>query len=209
MDTTDINGDQPVTTARTARLERETTETRLWVRINLDGSGQHHIGTGVGFLDHMLEQVSRHALVDLEVKADGDLHIDPHHTTEDTGIAIGQAIATALGDKRGIRRYGQAVIPMDEALVRVAIDLSGRPFLVWHVTFHGPMIGTMDTQLVREWFQAFAVHAAATVHVECFYGVNDHHIAEGCFKALAQALRAAIEPDPRRGDAIPSTKGRL
>ena len=199
----------PKTTARRAKLERATTETRIAVELDLDGVGAYDVKTGVGFLDHMLEQLSRHGLIDLRVRAEGDLHIDFHHTTEDSGIAIGTAVSQALGDRRGIRRYGDALIPMDETLTRVAIDLSNRPYLVWKVAFSRDKIGEMDTELFREWFQAFAVAAGATLHVETLYGENNHHIAESCFKALARALRAAVEIDPRKADAVPSTKGVL
>ena len=194
---------------REASIARKTTETEIDVRIRLDGEGRYSISTGVGFLDHMLEQLARHGLVDLDLAAKGDLHIDAHHTTEDTGIAVGQAVSAALGDRKGIRRYGHAYVPMDEALVRVALDLSNRPYLIWHVDLPAQKLGTMDTELFREWFQAFAQHAGATLHVECLYGTNTHHIVEACFKALARALRIAAEIDPRRSDAVPSTKGSL
>ena len=194
---------------REAALERNTNETRIKVRVNLDGRGEHDVRTGIGFLDHMLEQLSRHSLIDLYVEAAGDLHIDFHHTTEDSGIAIGQAVAKALGDKRGIRRYGAALLPMDEALTRVAMDLSGRPYLVWKVRLPAARLGDMDTELFREWFGAFAQHAGATLHVETLAGENTHHIVESGFKALARALRDAVEIDQRRADAIPSTKGTL
>ena len=194
---------------REASIARKTTETEIDVRLRLDGEGRYSVSTGVGFLDHMLEQLARHGLVDLDLAAKGDLHIDAHHTTEDTGIAVGQAVSAALGDRKGIRRYGHAYVPMDEALVRVALDLSNRPYLVWHVELPAQKLGTMDTELFREWFQAFAQHAGATLHVECLYGTNTHHIIEACFKALARALRTAAEIDPRRSDAVPSTKGSL
>ena len=194
---------------REASIARKTTETEIDVRIRLDGEGRYSVSTGVGFLDHMLEQLARHGLVDLDLAAKGDLHIDAHHTTEDTGIAVGQAVSAALGDRKGIRRYGYAYVPMDEALVRVALDLSNRPYLIWHVELPAQKLGTMDTELFREWFQAFAQHAGATLHVECLYGTNTHHIVEACFKALARALRIAAEIDPRRSDAVPSTKGSL
>ncbi len=194
---------------REASIARKTTETEIDVRIRLDGEGRYSISTGVGFLDHMLEQLARHGLVDLDLAAKGDLHIDAHHTTEDTGIAVGQAVSAALGDRKGIRRYGHAYVPMDEALVRVALDLSNRPYLIWHVDLPAQKLGTLDTELFREWFQAFAQHAGATLHVECLYGTNTHHIVEACFKALARALRIAAEIDPRRSDAVPSTKGSL
>jgi imidazoleglycerol-phosphate dehydratase len=193
---------------RQAEVSRTTAETSLVVRIALDGSGQHDNRTGVGFFDHMLDQLARHALIDLEVHADGDLHIDDHHTVEDVGIALGRALAQALGDKSGIRRYGSCHLAMDEALVRVALDLSGRPFLVWNVAFPAPKIGSFDTELVREFFTAFAMNGGVTLHVAKLGGVNSHHIAEACFKGVAQALRAAIEPDPR-ASGVPSTKGTL
>ncbi|MCY3673233.1 MAG: imidazoleglycerol-phosphate dehydratase HisB [Alphaproteobacteria bacterium] len=194
---------------REASIARKTTETEIDVRIRLDGEGRYSVSTGVGFLDHMLEQLARHGLVDLEIAAKGDLHIDAHHTTEDTGIAVGQAVSAALGDRKGIRRYGHAYVPMDEALVRVALDLSNRPYLIWHVEMPTEKLGIMDTELFREWFQAFSQHAGVTLHVECLYGANTHHIVEACFKALARALRTAVEIDPRRSDAVPSTKGSL
>jgi imidazoleglycerol-phosphate dehydratase len=194
---------------RRASLRRVTNETRIEVSVDLDGTGTYSVSTGIGFLDHMLEQLSRHSLIDLTVKAEGDLHIDFHHTTEDTGIAIGTAIARALGERRGIRRYGDALVPMDETLTRVALDLSNRPHLVWKVAFTRDKLGAMDTELFREWFQAFAQAAGATLHVETLYGENNHHIVESCFKALARALRAAVEIDPRKADAVPSTKGVL
>lgn len=194
---------------RTAELSRKTNETDIAVAVNLDGSGKTDIATGIGFLDHMLELLGRHALIDLSVRASGDLHIDMHHTAEDTGIVIGQAIKQALGDKRGIRRYASVDLPMDEALSRVALDISGRPFLAWRVDFAHDKVGEMDTELFREWFQAFAVNAGVTLHVETFYGDNAHHVAESCFKALARALRGAVEIDPRASDAVPSTKGAL
>ena len=194
---------------RTASVARSTKETEIRVTLDLDGLGQARIATGVGFLDHMLEQIARHAPMDLDVTAKGDLHIDAHHTTEDVGIALGQALAKALGDKRGIRRYASADLPMDETLTRVALDISGRPFLVWRTAFPTARIGEFDTELVREFFQALAVHGGLTLHVETFYGANSHHIAESCFKALARALGEAVSLDPRRADAVPSTKGRL
>ena len=195
--------------SRTAEINRETGETRIRVRLNLDGTGAGEVSTGVGFLDHMLTLFARHALIDLAVAAEGDLHIDDHHTTEDVAITMGQALRQAVGDKRGIRRYGECALPMDETLTRVALDISGRPFLVFRTTFSAPKIGTFDTELVREWFQAFASHAGLTLHVETPWGANNHHIAESCFKALARALRMAVEIDPRAADAIPSTKGTL
>lgn len=194
---------------RTGSIERKTNETNISVEVNLDGAGRYDVNTGIGFLDHMLEQLSRHSLIDLKVEANGDLHIDAHHTTEDSGIAIGQAVTKALGDRKGISRYGHAYVPMDETLARVAIDLSNRPYLVWKVKFTQDRLGEMDTELFKEWFQAFAQAAGATLHVECLYGENNHHIVEACFKALARALRAAVEVDPRKADAVPSTKGVL
>jgi imidazoleglycerol-phosphate dehydratase len=193
---------------RNATITRKTNETDISVSLNLDGTGTHQNKTGVGFFDHMLDQLSRHALIDLDVRATGDLHIDDHHTVEDVGIAIGQALTRALGDKRGIRRYGECALPMDDAQVRCALDLSGRPYLVWNVTFPTAKIGTFDTELVREFFQAMATHGGITLHVDMIHGINSHHIAEACFKAVARALRMAVEADPR-SDAIPSTKGTL
>lgn len=194
---------------RTGRVERNTKETRIAVEVNLDGTGRYEVETGIGFLDHMLEQLSRHSLMDLKVKAEGDLHIDFHHTTEDTGIAIGEAVNQALGDRKGIARYGHAYIPMDEALSRVALDLSNRPYLIWKVNFSKPKLGDMDTELFKEWFQAFAQSAGVTLHVENLYGDNNHHIVESCYKGLARALRIATAIDPRKADAVPSTKGTL
>jgi imidazoleglycerol-phosphate dehydratase len=194
---------------RSASIKRATKETDIEVAVNLDGKGVSNISTGVGFFDHMLEQVARHGLIDLDITASGDLHIDDHHTVEDVGIALGQALREALGDMRGIARYADACIPMDETLTRVAIDVSGRPFLVFRSTFPAPKIGTFDTELVREFFQAFSTNAAVTLHVETFYGANAHHIAESCFKALARALRTAVAVDPRAGGALPTTKGRI
>ncbi|AUN31112.1 imidazoleglycerol-phosphate dehydratase [alpha proteobacterium AAP38] len=194
---------------RRAVVERTTKETRIRVAVDLDGTGVYKVSTGIGFLDHMLEQLSRHSLIDLEVEAVGDLHIDFHHTTEDTGIAIGEAVAKALGDRKGIQRYGDALIPMDETLTRVAIDLSNRPYLIWKVNFTRDKLGDMDTELFKEWFQAFAQAAGATLHVENLYGENNHHIVESSYKALARAFRAAVEIDPRKADAVPSTKGVL
>ena len=194
---------------RKASVERKTKETEISVSVNLDGSGKCEIATGIGFLDHMLEQLSRHSLIDLTVKAKGDLHIDFHHTTEDTGIAIGEAVSKALGERRGINRYGDAMIPMDETLTRVALDASNRPYLIWKVSFTKPKLGEMDTELFKEWFQAFAQSAGLTLHVENLYGENNHHIVESCYKGLARALRVAVEIDPRKSDAIPSTKGVL
>ena len=194
---------------RKASLDRKTTETQIAVSMNLDGAGAYDVRSGVGFLDHMLELLARHSLIDIKVRAKGDTHIDFHHTTEDTGIALGQAFAKALGDRKGIRRYSDCFLPMDEALTRAAIDVSGRPYLIWRVEFSRPKIGEFDTELVREWFQAFAMNAGVTLHVETLYGDNNHHIAESCFKALARSLRKAIEIDPRQKDRIPSTKGSL
>jgi len=195
--------------SRTATIERKTKETEIKVTVDLDGSGQFDIKTGIGFLDHMLEQLARHSLMDITLQAKGDLHVDFHHTVEDTGIAIGQAVAKALGDKKGITRYADVHLAMDEALTRVAIDVSGRPYLVWQVSFSRPKIGDMDTELFREWFQAFAQNAGITLHVANLYGENNHHIAETCYKGLARALRVAISEDPRQAGRIPSTKGRL
>lgn len=194
---------------RSASLQRKTKETTIEVSLNLDGTGQYDISTGIGFLDHMLEQLSRHSLIDLTVKASGDLHIDYHHTTEDTGIVIGQCVQKALGEFKGLTRYGSALIPMDETLSRVALDVSQRPYLIWRVNFTKPKLGDMDTELFKEWFQAFAQSAGITLHVENIYGENNHHIVESCFKALARALRQAIEIDPRKADDVPSTKGVL
>jgi len=194
---------------RTATISRKTKETEVSATVNLDGTGLYAVSTGIGFLDHMLEQLSRHSLIDLTVKAAGDLHIDFHHTTEDTGIVIGQAVAQALGDMKGITRYASALIPMDETLSRVAIDVSGRPYLVWNVQFTRDKLGEMDTELFKEWFQAFAQAAGVTLHVETLYGANNHHIVESCFKGLARALRQAVTVDPRKADAVPSTKGTL
>jgi imidazoleglycerol-phosphate dehydratase len=194
---------------RTATVERKTTETRVTCTVNLDGEGRFDVKTGVGFFDHMMEQLSRHSLIDITLKADGDLHIDDHHTVEDSGIALGQAVAKALGDRKGIRRYGSCDLAMDETLSRCAIDVSGRAFLVFKATFPRDKIGTFDTELVREWFQAFAMNAGITLHLENDYGENAHHIAEASYKALARALRDAVEIDPRQKDRIPSTKGSL
>lgn len=194
---------------RRATVNRETGETRIEVRLDLDGSGRAEIATGIGFLDHMLTLLARHALIDLAVRADGDLHVDDHHTVEDVGIAIGRALAQALGEKRGITRYADCRMPMDETLTHVALDISGRPFLVFRSAFPTPKVGTFDTELVREWFQAFAINAMVTLHVETLYGENSHHIAESCFKGLARALRTAVAVDPRMADAVPSTKGTL
>ena len=196
-------------TDRTAEVSRNTAETRITVRLNLDGTGQASLHTGIGFFDHMLEQIARHGLIDLEVHADGDLHIDGHHTVEDVGITIGQAFARAVGDKKGIRRYGHAYVPLDEALARVVIDLSGRPGLVLNIPFTSGMIGGFDTQLTHEFFQGFVNHAGATLHIDNLRGVNAHHQCETAFKAFARALRAAVERDPRSAGTIPSTKGSL
>lgn len=194
---------------RTGTISRKTSETSIDVEVNLDGSGVYEVSTGIGFLDHMLEQLSRHSLIDLKVKAVGDLHIDQHHTTEDTGIAIGEAVLKALGDKRGITRYGTAYAPMDETLTRCALDISGRPYFVWKVSLGMPRLGEWDTELIEHWFHSFATAAGITLHVENLYGSNNHHIVESCYKALARALRQAVEIDPRKADAIPSTKGSL
>ncbi|MFA5957441.1 imidazoleglycerol-phosphate dehydratase HisB [Hyphomicrobium sp.] len=194
---------------RQATITRKTKETEISATVDLDGKGSYDISTGIGFLDHMLEQLARHSLIDITLRAKGDLHIDFHHTTEDSGIVIGQAIAKALGDKAGIVRYADVHLPMDETLTRVAVDVSGRPFLVWKAEFSQPKLGEMDTELFREWFQAFAQNAGITLHVENLYGENNHHIAETCYKGLARALKAAIAVDPRQAGRIPSTKGTL
>lgn len=194
---------------RTATITRDTAETAITVDINLDGTGVYDNETGVGFFDHMLDQLSRHALIDMKIRAKGDLHIDDHHTVEDVGLALGKALTEAVGDKRGIRRYGSCLLPMDDALVRAALDLSGRPYLVWKVDMPTAKIGSFDTELVREFFTAFAMQGGITLHVEALDGFNSHHIAEAAFKSVAQALRAALETDPRKADAIPSTKGTL
>jgi imidazoleglycerol-phosphate dehydratase len=194
---------------RTASYERKTKETEIEVELNLDGTGVYDVSTGIGFLDHMLEQLSRHSLIDLTVRARGDTHIDFHHTTEDVGIAIGTCVSEALGDRAGITRYGSALIPMDETLTRVALDMSNRPYLIWKVAYSRPKLGDFDTELFKEWFQAFAQAAGITLHVENLYGENNHHIAESSFKALARSLRQALEIDPRKSDAVPSTKGVL
>ncbi len=195
--------------SRTGQVSRKTNETDVSVSVNIDGTGVSKISTGVGFFDHMLEQLSRHSLIDMEIKTDGDLHVDDHHTVEDTGIAIGQALARALGDRRGITRYASIDLAMDETMTRAAVDVSGRPFLVWTVTFTSPKIGTFDTELVREFFQALAQHAGITLHVQNIYGANNHHIAETCFKSVARVLRTATEIDPRQAGRVPSTKGTL
>jgi imidazoleglycerol-phosphate dehydratase len=194
---------------RIAKVNRKTKETSIEVEVNLDGKGIYKIDTGIGFLNHMLEQLSKHSLVDISLKAKGDLHIDLHHTTEDTGIVIGEAIAKALGDKKGIKRYAHAYIPMDETLSRVSIDISNRPYLVWNVKLKVEKLGEMDTELFKEWFQAFSQSAGITLHIENIYGDNSHHIIESCFKGLARALRFALEKDARAGDSLPSTKGIL
>ncbi len=194
---------------RSATITRKTAETDITVEINLDGTGVYDNETGVGFFDHMLDQLARHALIDMKIRATGDLHIDDHHTVEDTGIALGQALAKAMGDKRGIRRYGSCLLPMDDALVRAALDLSARPYLVWNVVLPTTKVGSFDTELVREFFQAFATHGGITLHVDGLHGLNSHHIAEAAFKAVARSLRDALEVDPRKSDAVPSTKGTL
>ncbi|WND03712.1 imidazoleglycerol-phosphate dehydratase HisB [Temperatibacter marinus] len=194
---------------RKASINRKTNETNIQVDLNLDGSGIYDVKTGIGFLDHMLEQLSRHSLIDLTVRCDGDLHIDGHHTTEDVGIALGTAVKEALGDLKGITRYAHAYIPMDETLTRAALDISGRPFLIFNISFDRDKIGDMDTELFEEWFRGFAFAAGATLHMENLYGKNNHHIIESSFKALARALRASIEIDPRKADSVPSTKGTL
>ena len=195
--------------SRSAKVSRKTKETEITVSLDVDGAGNADMATGVGFFDHMLDQLSRHSLIDMIVKAKGDLHIDDHHTVEDTGIAIGQALSKALGERRGIMRYASIDLAMDETLTRAAIDVSGRPFLVWNVAFSSPKIGTFDTELVREFFHALAQNAGVTLHVTNLYGANNHHIAETCFKAVARVLRAALERDPRQPDVVPSTKGSL
>jgi len=194
---------------RVATVERKTKETKIKGRVALDGAGMSEIATGIGFLDHMLDQLAKHSLIDIALQAKGDLHIDFHHTTEDTGYVIGAAVAKALGDRAGIQRYGSAMIPFDETLTRVSVDVSNRPYLVWRVNFSRPKLGEMDTELFKEWFQAFAQSAGVTLHIENLYGENNHHIVESCFKGLARALRQAIEIDPRRAGAVPSTKGTL
>ena len=194
---------------RSSQITRKTAETGISVQINLDGTGIYDNQTGIGFFDHMLDQLARHSLIDMNIRAQGDLHIDDHHTVEDTGIALGQALTQALGDKRGIRRYGACLLPMDDALLRCALDLSGRPFLIWNVDLPTPKIGTFDTELVREFFQALSTHGGITLHIDQLHGFNSHHIAEAAFKAVARALREAVETDPRKADAVPSTKGAL
>lgn len=194
---------------RQATIERKTKETEIKATVDLDGTGAYDIKTGVGFFDHMLEQLARHSLIDISLHAKGDLHIDFHHTVEDAGIVLGQAIAKAMGDKQGITRYASVQLPMDETLTRVAIDVSGRPYLIWKVEFSRPKIGEMDTELFREWFQAFAQNAGITLHIATLYGENNHHIAETCYKGLARALREALALDPRQAGRVPSTKGSL
>ncbi len=194
---------------RKASVERSTKETKIKVEVNLDGTGTYKIKTGIGFLDHMMEQLSRHSLIDITIQAEGDLHIDFHHTTEDVGITVGEAIAKALGERKGITRYGSAYAPMDETLSRVALDISGRPYLIWKVNFTRDKLGEMDTELFKEWFGAFSQHAGITLHVETLYGTNNHHIVESCYKALARSLKAAIAIEPRSKDQVPSTKGSL
>jgi len=194
---------------RKAEIERKTKETDISIVVNIDGTGKAEIETGIGFLDHMLEQVARHSLIDVTLKAKGDLHVDQHHTTEDSGIALGQAVTKALGDKKGITRFASVYLPMDEALTRVSLDVSGRPYLVWNVEFTRPEIGGMDTELFREWFGAFAQNAGLTLHVESLYGENNHHIIESCYKGLARALGSAFAIDPRQKNLVPSTKGTL
>jgi imidazoleglycerol-phosphate dehydratase len=194
---------------RSATVNRNTAETKIMVTVDLDGTGSYRVATGIGFLDHMLEQLSRHSLIDLDVAVEGDLHIDQHHTTEDSALAIGEAISQALGERRGIMRYGTAYAPMDEALTRAAVDISGRPFLVWKLAFTQEKLGEWDTELVEHWFQSFAQTAGLTLHVENLYGRNNHHLVESAFKALARALRQAVDIDPRKADSVPSTKGTL
>lgn len=194
---------------RTATITRQTAETEISVEINLDGTGTYDNQTGVGFFDHMLDQLSRHSLIDMTIRAKGDYHIDDHHTVEDTGIALGQALTAALGDKKGINRYGECHLAMDDAQVRCALDLSARPYLIWNVPFEAQKIGTFDTELVREFFQGFSTHGGTTLHVDKIHGFNAHHVAEAAFKSVARALRTAVETDPRKADAIPSTKGAL
>lgn len=194
---------------RQATCTRKTAETEITMTVDLDGTGTYDNQTGIGFFDHMLDQLARHALIDMKVRANGDLHIDDHHTVEDVGIVLGQALSQAVGDKKGIVRYGSCLLPMDDTLVRSALDLSGRPYLVWKVDFTAPRIGAFDTELVREFFQGFATHGGITLHVECLDGLNSHHIAEATFKSVARALREALTTDPRKADAIPSTKGIL
>ena len=200
---------RPTLSARIGRIARKTSETDIAVEVNLDGSGAYAISTGIGFLDHMIEQFARHSLIDIDCRIAGDLHVDQHHTTEDSAIAIGQAIAQALGDKAGIGRYGIAYSPMDETLARVTLDISGRPWLVWNAGFSQPRLGEMDTELFQHWFHSIAQAAGITLHVELLYGANNHHIIEGIFKGFARAMRQAVERDPRKGSSVPSTKGIL
>ena len=200
---------RPTLSARIGRIARKTNETDIAVEVNLDGSGAYDISTGIGFLDHMIEQFARHSLIDIDCRIAGDLHVDQHHTTEDSAIAIGQAIAQALGDKAGIGRYGIAYSPMDETLARVTLDISGRPWLVWNAGFSQPRLGEMDTELFQHWFHSIAQAAGITLHVELLYGANNHHIIEGIFKGFARAMRQAVERDPRKGGSVPSTKGIL
>jgi imidazoleglycerol-phosphate dehydratase len=209
LQSTNLFRQSRVENMRRASVERKTKETEIKVKLTLDGGGLYDVNTGIGFLDHMLEQLSRHSLMDLVVRAKGDLHIDYHHTTEDTGLAVGQAVSQALGNRSGITRFGSALIPMDETLTRVAIDLSDRPYLVWKVDVPRPKLGDMDTELFKEWFQAFAQTAGATLHIQNLYGENTHHIVESCFKGLARSLGAAVALDPRQGQTVPSTKGKL
>jgi imidazoleglycerol-phosphate dehydratase len=194
---------------RTARIARKTHETDIAVEVNLDGTGAYEVSTGIGFLDHMIEQFSRHSLIDVSCRVIGDLHVDQHHTTEDSAIAIGQAISQALGDKRGIGRYGSAYSPMDETLARVALDISGRPYFVWKAAFTQAKLGELDTELVEHWFHSIGQAVGITLHIELLYGTNNHHICEAIFKGFARAMRTAVELDPRKGDAVPSTKGQL
>ena len=194
---------------RTGTITRKTSETDIAVEVNLDGTGAYEVSTGIGFLDHMIEQFSRHSLIDVKLKVAGDLHVDQHHTTEDSAIALGQALSQALGDKAGIGRYGTAYSPMDEALARVSLDISGRPWLVWNAGFSQPRLGEMDTELFEHWFQSIAQAVGITLHIELLYGQNNHHIVEGIFKGFARAMRQAVELDPRKGGAVPSTKGQL
>jgi imidazoleglycerol-phosphate dehydratase len=194
---------------RTGSIHRKTSETSIDVELNLDGSGIYNVSTGIGFLDHMMEQLSRHSLIDLDLKAVGDLHIDQHHTTEDSGIAIGEAFSQALGERKGITRFGTAYAPMDETLTRVSLDISGRPYFVWKVKLDNPRLGEWDTELIEHWFHSFSQSAGLTLHIENLHGTNNHHIVESCFKGLARALRQAVEIDPRKADSIPSTKGTL
>jgi len=194
---------------RTATITRQTAETEISVTVNLDGTGAYDNQTGVGFFDHMLDQLARHSLIDMTIRAKGDYHIDDHHTVEDTGIALGQALAQALGDKKGINRYGECHLAMDDAQVRCALDLSARPYLIWNIAFEAQKIGTFDTELVREFFQALSTHGGITLHVDQIHGFNAHHVAEAAFKSVARAMRTAVETDPRKADAIPSTKGAL